>query len=212
MELSPTAFSVSELAQEALSQVAVLADRNRNLLELELNDRTPVAFADRNKLTQALLNLLSNALKFTQDGRVRLTIQRVGDHVELEVMDNGTGIAADDLAVLFEPYTRVGDRPEGGTGLGLSIARELCRLMGGDLTATSRPGFGSAFTITVPAADDAALAGRQPRRLQGREHGEPASLRQGREPSPSDHQVVHQGDAQDLPSPGHATGDLDILR
>jgi PAS domain S-box-containing protein len=116
-----------------------------------------VAMADRPKVEQILLNLVSNALKFTAPGgtvSVRSYCQE--DRAALEVRDTGVGIPADQLEAIFEPFTQVGrslTSHHEGTGLGLAISRELARAMGGDLWAESEPGQGSTFTLTLPLAD-----------------------------------------------------------
>jgi signal transduction histidine kinase len=115
-----------------------------------------VAVADREKVGQVLLNLLSNAAKFTPaGGRVTVSADAGGGRVRLRVADTGIGIPADQLDVIFEPFVQVDGtrtRTADGTGLGLAISRDLARGMGGDLTAESAPGAGSAFTLTLPAA------------------------------------------------------------
>jgi signal transduction histidine kinase len=113
--------------------------------------------ADREKLVQVLLNLLSNAIKFTAPaGRVTLQVETVdvgtATLARLRVHDTGTGIPADRLAAIFEPFVQVGralNNPHEGTGLGLAISRDLARGMGGDLTVESRVGEGSTFTVTL---------------------------------------------------------------
>jgi PAS domain S-box-containing protein len=116
--------------------------------------------ADAEKLRQVLLNLLSNAVKFTDAGG-RVTLDCAvrpgpgGDVVECRVADTGVGIADDQLETIFEPFVQVGralHNPGEGTGLGLAISRDLARGMGGDLTAASRPGEGSTFTLALPRA------------------------------------------------------------
>lgn len=112
---------------------------------------------DAEKLRQILLNLLTNALKFTaQGGRVDISSRRDGAHARVVVRDTGRGIAVEDLVSVFDPFVQV-DRPltpesEQGVGLGLSISRELARVMKGALTLTSEPGVGSSFTVTLPLA------------------------------------------------------------
>jgi signal transduction histidine kinase len=115
--------------------------------------------ADAEKLRQILLNLLTNAIKFTSRGG-HVALDCASDHaaglVRLRVSDTGRGIPADRLQAIFEPFVQV-DRhqtPDGqqGVGLGLAISRDLARGMGGDLTATSTPGVGSTFTLTLPQA------------------------------------------------------------
>jgi signal transduction histidine kinase len=128
--------------------------------------------ADREKLQQILLNLLGNAVKFTDardgvPGRVEVTCSvsvangaAGGDGaVCLHIRDTGMGIAPEKLASVFEPFVQADQRltrPQAGVGLGLAISRDLARGMGGDLTAESTPGVGSTFTLALPAAPDAA--------------------------------------------------------
>ena len=129
-------------------------------------DRTPEGRplhvrADRDKVQQVVLNLLSNAVKFTESGgrvdlRCAAPAAEAGPTVRVAVADTGIGIAADQLARVFEPFVQVDvrlTRTQEGTGLGLAISRDLARGMGGDLTAESVPGAGSTFTLTLPAAD-----------------------------------------------------------
>ena len=120
-----------------------------------------VARADPEKLQQVLLNLLSNAVKFTQPGgAVRLDCVVAGGQVRVRVRDTGIGISADQCEAIFEPFVQVDaklTRTQDGAGLGLAISRDLARGMGGDLTASSVVGAGSAFTLRLPAAP-AALA------------------------------------------------------
>jgi signal transduction histidine kinase len=113
--------------------------------------------ADAEKLRQVLVNLLSNAVKFTARGG-HITIACTVDdarHVRLAVHDTGIGIAADQLARIFEPFVQVRadlTRTAEGVGLGLAISRDLARGMDGDLTAESTLGVGSTFTLTLPSA------------------------------------------------------------
>ena len=108
------------------------------------------------RLRQVLLNLLSNACKFTKDGEVKLRLSKVGNGrhwVELSVSDTGIGMTPEQQAKLFEEFTQADATTAqrfGGTGLGLAIARKLARMMGGDVTVTSEPGKGSAFTVRLP--------------------------------------------------------------
>jgi signal transduction histidine kinase len=128
---------------------------------------------DPDRLRQVLGNLLDNAVKFTHEGHVRLHVRRVepgDDVVELAVVDTGIGIAADDLATVFESFRQVdgsSTRRYGGAGLGLAICRELTALMGGTLEVTSTVGMGSVFAVRVPllAPHEAVLASRPTGRL-----------------------------------------------
>ena len=112
--------------------------------------------ADPDKLRQVLLNLLANAVKFTdRGGAVDVSCEATAGRVAVRVRDTGIGIPADKLAAVFEPFVQVRSdltRPHEGAGLGLAISRDLARGMGGDLTAESTPGVGSTFTLTLPGA------------------------------------------------------------
>jgi signal transduction histidine kinase len=115
------------------------------------------ALADAEKLRQIVLNLLSNATKFTPaGGRIAVECGEDGaGRVFVRVTDTGVGIAPEQLESVFDPFVQVGRRlttPGEGVGLGLAISRDLARGMGGDLSAESAPGAGSAFTLTLPAA------------------------------------------------------------
>jgi CheY-like chemotaxis protein/anti-sigma regulatory factor (Ser/Thr protein kinase) len=117
--------------------------------------------ADATRVRQALLNLASNAVKFTENGRVTLAATRVssqtGEVIVLRVSDTGIGMTPEQAARLFQDFTQADastTRKYGGTGLGLAISRRFCRMMGGDITVDSVPGQGSTFTITLPAAVD----------------------------------------------------------
>jgi len=113
--------------------------------------------SDLVKLRQSLWNLLSNACKFTEDGRIALRVRTgVGDAgpcVEFAVADTGIGMTDDEAHQLFQDFVQIDSsvtRRYGGTGLGLAISRRFCRQMGGDITVESRPGVGSTFTIHLP--------------------------------------------------------------
>jgi signal transduction histidine kinase len=108
---------------------------------------------DEEKLRQIVLNLLSNAAKYTPSGSIQLRARCANGSVELAVADTGVGIAAEKLDLIFEEFEQAharATREYGGTGLGLAISRRLARLMGGDIRAESTPGAGSTFTLTLP--------------------------------------------------------------
>jgi signal transduction histidine kinase len=111
--------------------------------------------ADEIRVRQALLNLASNAVKFTEGGLVTIAARRDGpDWVEFRVTDTGIGITPEQMARLFQDFSQANSstmRKYGGTGLGLAISRRLCRMMGGDITVESVLGSGSVFTIRLPA-------------------------------------------------------------
>ncbi len=145
-----------------LAQVAdtarPLMDKNRNRFEVDGAGDLGSAHQDVTKLRQALLNLLSNAAKFTHDGTITLRASRAlnngQDWLSFEVRDSGIGIPADKIDTVFAEFGQADDstsREYGGTGLGLPISRRFCQLMGGDITLESRPGRGSTFTIDIPS-------------------------------------------------------------
>jgi PAS domain S-box-containing protein len=153
-----------EYVQEAID-VRRLLDDVLPMIEPQLNaggltattDSTPglEVLADREKVQQILINLLTNAVKFTPaGGSIRVASRRVGNRVEIQVRDSGIGIPADKLASIFEPFVQVetehAKRRE-GSGLGLAISRDLARGMNGDLTVTSELNAGSSFTLTLPS-------------------------------------------------------------
>ncbi|MEM1305036.1 MAG: ATP-binding protein, partial [Planctomycetota bacterium] len=128
----------------------------RLTLELDCaNNTLPAILSDAIRLRQVLLNLVGNAVKFTQHGAVRLAVEWDADRQRLRfrVTDSGIGIAADQLEAIFQPFNQVDTssrRRFGGTGLGLTICRRLAQMLGGGIEAASVPGEGSTFTLTLP--------------------------------------------------------------
>ncbi|MCA9490425.1 MAG: HAMP domain-containing histidine kinase, partial [Myxococcales bacterium] len=144
-----------DLVLRVLDTVRPLASQKGLELKVCL-DELPELQTDRPRVAQVLLNLLSNACKFTDVGTVSVRAQVVGRCVSVEVEDTGIGIAPDALTLVFEPFRQaeVGtQRRFGGTGLGLAIARELTHLLGGTLTVRSTEGVGSCFTLRLPIPD-----------------------------------------------------------
>jgi signal transduction histidine kinase len=154
MELAPSDFSPTDILDGVLSMFRPLAEKK--LLNLEGNwpAELPTAHQDPVKLQQILQNLLSNAIKFTPRGGTVGLLGRVDDgRLVLEVSDTGVGIAEDEQELVFEKFRQGGNpltREHAGTGLGLSIVRELCQLMGGDISLRSELGRGSRFTVRLP--------------------------------------------------------------
>lgn len=141
------------LARDAAALIEPQIRRKGLTLELDLPEQTRIELrTDPRKLRQILLNVLSNAVKFTERGAVRLSIECSPGALSFSVRDTGQGIEERDRDHIFEPFVQV--RREGtltsGTGLGLPVARELARHLGGDLTLESRPGEGSTFTLRLP--------------------------------------------------------------
>lgn len=110
--------------------------------------------SDRRKIRQILVNLVTNAIKFTREGSVTLTLERAGDDVVYRVRDTGAGIAVEDRERIFEPFWQVErqtTRVTGGTGLGLSVTRRLVALLGGNISVESEVGRGSTFVVHLPS-------------------------------------------------------------
>jgi PAS domain S-box-containing protein len=150
-------FDVSALIDQAASTAQPLMSKNNNQLRIERGDQLGTAHQDLTKLRQSLLNLLSNAAKFTHDGTITLRAERKkqagAEWLTLSVSDTGIGIPADKIDHVFEEFSQADSsttRDYGGTGLGLPISRRFCQMLGGDLTVTSITGEGSTFTIRVP--------------------------------------------------------------
>jgi adenylate cyclase len=158
LEINPTTVALAPLIDEVIGTARQLAEQNGNRLVVEAPADLGALNVDAMRLRQILLNLLSNACKFTKDGEVRLRARRVTDGhdwVELTVSDTGIGMTAEQVAKLFQEFTQADATTAqryGGTGLGLAITRKLARLMGGDVMVTSEPGKGSAFTTRLPAS------------------------------------------------------------
>ena len=158
MPLNLDEFELVPLIQELGKDVEPLVRRRGNKLIVQSNGEIGTVRADGTKLKQVLLNLISNAAKFTNNGQITVRIGDLGGNerkrFEVAVIDTGIGMTSEQIQRLFQPYQQGTDstaRQYGGTGLGLVISRQFCRLMGGDLTVTSEPGKGSTFMLTLPA-------------------------------------------------------------
>ena len=123
--------------------------------ECNAGEQNAVMRTDRERAVQILLNLLTNALKFTDSGGVKVDCSANEQRVSINVRDTGRGIPADRVAQIFEPFVQVGRNPDEarqGIGLGLAISRQLARNLGGDLCVESTDGLGSVFTLELPRA------------------------------------------------------------
>ena len=160
LELNPKPVNLPRLIDEVIGTAGQLAEKNQNRLIVEAQENLGALTADPMRLKQILLNLLSNACKFTKEGEVALRVRKVADGrdwVELAVADTGIGLTAEQQAKLFQEFTQADSltaRRYGGTGLGLALSRKLARMMGGDVTVTSEPGKGSVFTVRLPSGTD----------------------------------------------------------
>jgi two-component system, NtrC family, sensor kinase len=160
LELNPQTVQLAPLIDEVVGTARQLAEQNKNRLLVEAQENLGSLTVDPMRLRQILLNLLSNAFKFTKQGEVTLRARRVADGrdwIELSVADTGIGMTAEQQAKLFEEFSQADATTAqrfGGTGLGLAITRKLARMMGGDVTVTSEPGKGSVFTVRLPGGAD----------------------------------------------------------
>jgi PAS domain S-box-containing protein len=158
LELELGDFSVERLVGEVATTVQPLVIKNSNHLKVDIAPDVGVMCADEMKLRQVLLNLLSNASKFTENGRIGFAASRVtdssSDQIVFKVTDTGVGMDRDQLARVFESFAQADatiSRKYGGTGLGLTISQSFCHVMGGEITVDSRPNQGSEFVVRIPA-------------------------------------------------------------
>jgi signal transduction histidine kinase len=162
MTLYPERFEIAKLINNVVMTVKSAMDKNNNILEVYCDQELGTMYADQTRMRQVLLNLLSNAAKFTTNGNVTLTVRRekidlpiegIVDMITFNVTDTGIGMSESQQQQLFQPFTQ-GDssttRRYGGTGLGLAISRHFCQMMGGDVFVKSEPGVGSTFTVHLP--------------------------------------------------------------
>jgi len=155
MPLHLEQFELPTLIGELLAEVEPLIHRARLSASTELAPDLPPVMSDRQKVKQIVLNLLTNAIKFTPQGGVRLSASYDGarDEIALSVSDTGIGIAEQDRQKIFEDFRQADDsvtRQYGGAGLGLSICRRLANMLEGRITVDSKLGAGSTFTLHVP--------------------------------------------------------------
>jgi signal transduction histidine kinase len=161
MEVSPARFDLRELIQVAAATVEPMLKPDRVRFVADIDPDLPPLYTDRDKLKQIVLNLLSNAAKFTDDGMIKVTAWQAGERLCLAVSDTGIGMPPEALDYIFEEFRQVdmsSTRRHGGTGLGLAIVRKLTRLLGGDVTAESDLGKGSTFKVTLPLSVKRAAA------------------------------------------------------
>lgn len=153
MELYLEDFSVPDVVADVAATVGTLIAKKNNVLTLDCAPEVGAMHGDLTKVRQSLLNLLSNAAKFTENGTVTLRVRRDSGFYVFDVQDTGIGMTAEQKAGLFEAFSQADastTRKYGGTGLGLAITRRFCRMMGGDTFVESEPGVGSVFTMRLP--------------------------------------------------------------
>ncbi len=149
-------FDVPRLVEEVAATVRPLLEKNQNELEVQVDEQIGKIYADMIRLRQILLNLLSNASKFTEHNKILLRAGLKSDAaewLEIAITDRGIGMTPEQVSKLFQPFTQADSstgKKYGGTGLGLAISRRFAQLMGGDITAQSVLGQGSTFTVILP--------------------------------------------------------------
>jgi signal transduction histidine kinase/DNA-binding response OmpR family regulator len=162
MDVYSEAADPRDLIERAVAVVEPLKEGRPVSLAVETEENLPTLHTDRTKLQQILINLLSNGLKFTPEGEVRVRAERAGlDRIRIVVSDTGIGIAESDLPKLFEEFRQAGSHRHAarqGTGLGLAITRRLVELLGGEIAVSSRQGEGSTFTVTLPVEIEGRIA------------------------------------------------------
>jgi signal transduction histidine kinase/CheY-like chemotaxis protein len=168
--LRPTEFSPQQMVRDVAKLLDPLAHEKRLELAAEVDEDVPAAVVgDAGRIRQVLLNLAGNAVKFTEEGGVRIALDVTEDQagrptLRFQVTDTGIGIPAEQVERLFEPFHRVDSssaRRSGGTGLGLAISRRLADALGGSITVAPGPESGTRFTLLVPVAQTSAAAGGQ---------------------------------------------------
>ena len=146
-------FALAPLIRETIVTIEPMVDGQRVQVTCDIPDDLPRLIQDERKLRRVVINLLTNAAKFTERGTIAVSVRRRNNLVDISVADSGIGIAQEFLGRIFEEFERIesrGERPREGTGLGLSICRRFATLMSGEVTVESSPGKGSTFTLSIP--------------------------------------------------------------
>jgi signal transduction histidine kinase len=157
MELEPSTFSLLEALEDGLTMIRERASQHAIRLSLQVEPGIGLVEADERKIKQVILNLVSNAVKFTPDnGEVELLARQLDDEIRVSVRDTGIGIALEDQARIFEDFQQLGLHTREGTGLGLALSRRFVELHGGRLWVESLVGHGSTFTFSLPLRPAAA--------------------------------------------------------
>jgi signal transduction histidine kinase len=162
MELHLESFALGPLIDGVIKTIEPLTAKNGNQVEVHCDAAIGTMYADQMRLRQALLNLMSNANKFTERGTITIDAyhgqENNRDWITLAVTDTGIGMTPEQMGKLFQEFSQASSTTAskyGGTGLGLAISRRFCQMMGGDITVESEPGRGSIFTIRLPRIVDA---------------------------------------------------------
>ena len=156
MELFIEEFDLEKVLNEVVSTITPLVEKNNNTLNLSINTDTKSISADITKIRQILLNLLSNATKFTNEGEIGITVvDNPGNQslIDFQISDSGIGMTSEQVDKVFKPFTQADEkttRKFGGTGLGLTITKMFSEMMGGGITLSSVINEGTTFTVTIP--------------------------------------------------------------
>lgn len=165
MELNPETFEVPPLVESVATTVETLVAKNRNRLVVEVDDEVDELYADPTRVRQILLNLLSNAAKFTDHGVITLSAGSSGGDMCFAVADTGIGMSEEQLGRLFQAFSQAEVTTAakyGGTGLGLAISKRFCEMMGGSVSVESAPGEGTTFTVRLPLRGSPEAVSAQP--------------------------------------------------
>src|SRR5207302_8265600 len=162
MDMHVETFAIAPLVDDVIATIGSLAAKNANQIILHCPQGIGEMHADQTRIRQALLNLVSNANKFTEHGNVTVDVARVmskgSEEITMAVSDTGIGMSSEQMGRLFQEFVQADPsttRKYGGTGLGLAISRRFCQMMGGEITVESKLGKGSTFTVRVPARIEA---------------------------------------------------------
>ncbi len=158
LTLQPETVEINQIIEDALPMLQGMLQQKSIQIKTQLDPLGPATLADRMRVRQILLNLLSNAIRFTKEGEIWVRTRSDGEKIYISVADTGMGIAPEKLPLIFEDYQQISSpletavyrRRHQGTGLGLSIVRALVELHGGRISVESQPGRGSTFTFTLP--------------------------------------------------------------
>jgi signal transduction histidine kinase len=153
LRLALDAYALPAVVQTVVAATESLASAKGLKLKAAVADGLPTGIGDERRLAQVLLNLVGNAIKFTDQGGIEIAARTADGHFEIDVIDTGPGIAPEDQARIFEEFQQVDNtstRKKGGTGLGLAISRRIVAMHGGALTVESEVGRGSTFRVTLP--------------------------------------------------------------
>ena len=147
------AFKIDLLVIMTASALRPFAEKKGLKLEYEIAEDLPILHSDKRRVEQVLINLINNAIKFTDQGSIKIVCSRQGESLSIAVIDTGIGIKEADQVHVFQSFRQVDaglDRVREGSGLGLAICKRLTALLGGTISVESKPGIGSTFTVILP--------------------------------------------------------------